>query len=259
MAQRTRKGGNEAVNGISVGQVLIKIYTQVLRITSADASVSMEHQDLHELRSLLARRQREKAELEQQVQALREEYHREVAPLQEEVLRLQKERLKEAAQVYMRSARLRNAYHEAERAYESFREQRRGRSPASGEDLKSTYRRASKQCHPDAVPDSYREEAAATFQALESAYQARHQSAVQSIAEALERWGFPMHPSTPIEDPAASGKNALRQAVSSLETSIEQLRASEAFDAIRQGGDLDTLIAAQKHELQRKLRELQRR
>lgn len=249
-----KRGGT---SGISVGQGLIKIYTQGLRFTSADAIVSLEHKDLRELRSLLARRQREKAELEQQVQALREEYRREVAPLQEEVLRLQKERLKEAAQVYMRSARLRNAYHEAERAYESFRDQRRARSP-SGEDLKATYRRASKQCHPDAVPNSYQEEAAATFQALESAYQARHESAVQSIAEALERWGFPLHPSAPIEDPAASGKNALRQAVSSLETSIEQLRASEAFDAIRQGGDLDTLIAAQKRELQHQLRKLQR-
>ncbi len=220
--------------------------------------MSTKPQDLRELRSLLARRQREKAELEQQVHALQDAYHEEIAPLQEEVLRLQKERLKEAAQVYMRSARLRNAYHDAQRAYESFREEHTS-PPSSRENLKGLYRRASKECHPDAVPDSYREEAAATFQALESAYQEGHPSAVENIAEALQEWGFPTRPTASAEAAGASGEEDLRRAVTALEASIERLRASEAYEAVHQSSDLEALVAARKRDLQRKLQVLQRR
>lgn len=110
--------------------------------------------DLQELRRSLAGRLQEKAELEQQVRALQSQYEEEVAPLQEEVLRLQMKRLKEAAQARMRSARLRNAYHDAQDAYEEFQEQRAAAPSSAGtseKDLKATYRRATKLCHPDAV------------------------------------------------------------------------------------------------------------
>ena len=113
--------------------------------------------EIEELRRILARRLQDKAELEQQVRAVQSRLEAEVAPLQEEVLRLQMERLKAAAQARMRSARLRNAYHDAQEAYEAFRERRAAAPPASAStktDLKATYRRATKRCHPDAVPEA---------------------------------------------------------------------------------------------------------
>lgn len=214
--------------------------------------------DLGALRHSLARHQQEKAELEQQVHALQEEYLSEVAPLEEEVLRIQKERLKQAAQAYMRSARLRNAYHDARRAYETFQE-RRASATSSDVEMKATYRRASKKCHPDAVPDSYREEAAATFQALESAYEANHRSAVRAIAEALDQWGFPEQPFAPAVDSAEADARRLRRAVSSLESSIERLRASEAYQALRQEADIESVMAARKQDLLRTLQKMKRR
>lgn len=235
----------------------VKIYVQRKLATSPVAAVNSLPHDLGELRALLARRQRENAELEQQVHALQEAYREEIAPLQEEVLRLQKERLKEAAQVYMRSARLRNAYHDAQRAYESFQEHRQG-AGARHDDLKGLYRRASKECHPDVVPESYREEASATFQALESAYEAGHPSAVENIAEALQEWGFPAPPAASPEGKEGTRVADLRRAVSALEASIERLRASEAYETARQASTLDTMVAARKRELLRKLQELQR-
>jgi chromosome segregation ATPase len=224
----------------------------------------MTQPDLQELRESLARRLQEKAELERQVRAVQSQFEEEVAPLQEEVLRLQMERLKEAAQARMRSARLRNAYHDAQTAYEQFRERRaHGPQPvaASDEDLKATYRRATKRCHPDAVADSYHEEAAATFQALESAYDANHPEAVRAIAEDLDTWGFPRAPSAPTDRSASETAAFLRRAVSDLDASIERLQTTEAYQTMTEpdGGDADSVVGARKRALQRRLHELKRR
>lgn len=220
----------------------------------------VQQSDLQTLRRSLARRLQEKAELEEQVRAAQSQFEAEVVPLQEEVLRLQMERLKEAAQARMRSAKLRNAYHDAQDAYEDFRERRPQESqtgPASSEDLKATYRRATKRCHPDAVTDSYHEEAAATFQALESAYAADHPKAVRAIAEVLDTWGFPRAPNASEQDYTPA---ALRRAVSDLEASIERLRTSEVYQALTETGevDLEAVVGARKRALQERLAELKR-
>jgi hypothetical protein len=218
----------------------------------------MTQRDVQELRRALARRQQEKAELELQVRSFQSRFHDEVAPLREKVLRLQKERLKQAAQTHMRSARLRNAYHDAEEVYEDFRDRRQEVAYPAAEstsELKATYRRASKACHPDTVPDTYGDEAAATFQALESAYEAGQQRTVQAIADALEQWGFP---EASVED--AGDQASLCRAVSALNASIDQLRESDVYQALSASGDVDleSVIVARKRELQRRLRELQR-
>jgi hypothetical protein len=225
----------------------------------------MTKPDLKRLRRSLARRLQEKAELEQQVRAVQVQLRDEVAPLQEEVLRLQMERLKEAAQARMRSARLRNAYHDAQDAYEQFQERRAAedRSPARDvdENLKTTYRRATKLCHPDAVADPYHEEAAATFQALESAYAANQPAAVRAIAEALETWGFPQAPGASTEHPASATEASLRRALADLEASIERLRSSDAYQTLSEtdGADVESIVGAQKSALQQRLMELKRR
>lgn len=224
----------------------------------------MTERDVQELRRTLAQRQQEKAELEHQVRSFLSQFQSEIAPLQEEVLRLQVERLKEAAQHRMRSARLRNAYHDAQEAYERFRERRDREEPpriaSPDEDLKATYRRALKLCHPDVVPDSYHEEASATFRALESSYEANQEAAVRAIAEGLEKWGFPRPPSAPTESSGAADRTTLRRAVSDLDTSIQQLRGSEVYQTLSEPTDLDveSVVGARKRELQRQLQELQR-
>lgn len=226
----------------------------------------MTQTNLQALRRSLARHLKEKAELEQQVRAVQSRVQAEIAPLQEEVLRLRMERLKEAAQTHMRSARLRNAYHDAQEAYQRFREQR-SRDPQpvapSDEDLKVTYRRATKRCHPDAVPDSYREEAVATFRALESAYQQDHPSAVRAIAEDLKTWGFPEPPAESTEASASDERTALRRAVSDLDAAIDRLRASDAYQSLSASSetevDVEAVVGAQKRALQKQLHKLQRR
>ena len=164
----------------------------------------------------------------------------------------------------MRSAKLRNAYHDAQEAYEEFRAQRSQESPAhssSPDEVRATYRRATKRCHPDAVADSYHEEAAATFQALESAYAADQPEAVRAIAETLDTWGFPKAPTAPVASSRARAKAVLQQAVSDIEDSIERLRTSEVYQTLTEAGDVDleAMVGAQKRVLQERLAELKRR
>ena len=209
------------------------------------------------LRRRLAKRQREKAELERQFHAVRHQYQEEIAPLKEKVLRLQVQRLRRAAQRHMRSAQHRNAYHDAQRAYETFQERRpaRGSSP---DNVQGLYRRASKRCHPDVVPGLYREEAAATFQALETAYEADQVRAVKAIAEALDRWGFPRE-GEPVNAERTYDPEHLRRAISNLESSIQEIRGTEAYRDLAEAGTLDALLRAQKEQLRDRLRNLQRR
>ena len=224
----------------------------------------MTQSELQNVRWTLARRLREKAELEAKVRAIQSQFQNEIAPLQAEVLRLQMEYLKEAAQARMRSATLRNAYHDAQDAYEQFQERRSDRSVpdvAPDDDLKATYRRATKLCHPDAVADPYQEEAAATFQALESAYDANHAAAVRAIADDLDRWGFPRAPSDAMDESMSDPVASLREAVADLDASIERLRSSEAHRTVSAGEDVDveSMVGAQKRALQERILELKRR
>lgn len=217
----------------------------------------MSEPDLRSLRHTLARRLRQKAELEERVRAAQAQFEESVAPLQEEVLRLQKERLKKAAQVRMRSARLRNAYHDAEDAYEAFRDRRpsEDEQTAPNADLKDIYRRATKLCHPDAVDASYREEATATFRALESAFDAEHPRAVQAIADALETWGFPRAPEAPPDTSVSDVEAALQRAVAALGASIERLRTSEAYEVLTDtdAADVDSVMQARRRALRERL------
>jgi hypothetical protein len=207
------------------------------------------------LRRRLAQRQQEKAELERQLHAAQARYRGEVAPLKEEVLRLQMERLRRAAQRHMRSAKHRNAYHDAQRAYESFQEERSQPDAPAPDALKRRYRQASKRCHPDMVSPAHRAQAAATFQALESAYQAGHAEAVQAIATALDRWGFPKEGR---DDCAGKGREIddLQDAVSSLGTAIEALQNTDVYRAVAEAEDVEALLEARKRELLYRLRRL---
>jgi len=213
----------------------------------------------NELRRRLARRQQQKAELERRVRAAQRQYRDEIAPLKEKVLRLQIERRRRAAQRHMRSAPHRNAYHDAQRAYETFQENRFSPAESSTpEDPKTLYRQASKRCHPDAVPDAFREQAGATFQALEAAYEAGHDRAVQAIADALDRWGFPRKAVASDTVGRTYDPEHLRRAISRLEDSIQALRETDAYQDLADTGDLDALLRAQKEKLLRLLRELKR-
>lgn len=249
----------------------VVLNNEPVRLSAFVKLMKLEGQDKHgmstlddvdvertELRKRLARRQQQKAELERQVYAARRQFQEEIAPLKEEVLRLQMERLRRSAQKHMYSARHRNPYHDAQRAYESFRDNRSRPETASVDNPKVLYRRASKRCHPDVVPDGFREQAAATFRALEAAYEAGHDRAVQAIAEALDRWGFPRASGTPEKQGRTHDVAHLRHAVADLEDAIQAIQGTDAYQDLQEAGDLDALLRAQREQLRQSLHELKR-
>lgn len=251
MESRRGPGRKYALLWISVEAPSIKYTTD--RTTNKRLAMSTAKQTL---RKRLAGRQQEKAELEQQVRGYQTRYREEVAPLKEQVLRLQRDRLRAAAQAHMRNARLRNAYHDAQQAYDAFQEAREGRRSYAPETIKALYRRATKHCHPDRVPAPYRAEAKATFQSLEAAYGAGDEPAVAAIANALEQWGFPRRTSAG-GDPGRSTE-ALSAAVASLEAAIQRLRSLDAYQDLQEAGDPEAAIEAQKHALVQQMRRLGR-
>lgn len=226
--------------------------------TTDNSSLNDVNVEQRKLRRRLARRQQEKAELERQFHASQQQYREEIAPLKEEMLRRQTERLRRAAQRHMRSARHRNAYHDAQRAYEAFRESRPTAPSPPDEQIKALYRRASKRCHPDVVPSVHREQAAATFQALRAAYETGHARAVKAIAHALEQWGFPQDADAGEKTERTHSPDHLRRAISTLESSIQAIRGTDAYQDLVEAGDLDALLHARKKQLRRRLRNLQR-
>ena len=78
---------------------------------------------------------------------------------------------------------------------------------------------------------------------------------MRAIADALEQWGFPAVP----EADDARTPQALREAVADLESAIDTLRTTDAYQAITDAEDVDAALRAQKEGLRQVLAELQRR
>jgi hypothetical protein len=169
----------------------------------ADASDATEP-----LRQRLERLERREAQLEQRVRAVQQRYRDELGPLVEELLTLRRDRLEQKAYAHRRSARLRNAFHDAQAELDRFREMMGASAPgqatadqgetterpgaqasltdAEQDALKAAFRAASKECHPDVVDPADREQATEVFHALREAYQAGNLQRVTEIAEQVD-------------------------------------------------------------------------
>lgn len=201
------------------------------------------------------------AELEQQLGEVQRRFQDEIAPLEEEVLRLQVEQRRRAAQRHMRSARHRNAYHDAQEAYEEFQASQPPSVSVSTDEMKALYRRACKRCHPDVVIDTFKTAASGTFQALEAAYDRGQARVVQTIADTLDRWGFPGSSQDPeTQEERTTDEAHLRRAVARLEDRIEERESTDLYRVLREaGGDIDALVQARKQHIREVLREIEER
>jgi hypothetical protein len=235
------------------------------------------------LRQRLERLERKEAQLEQRVRAVQQRYRDELGPLVEELLTLRRDRLEQKAYAHRRSARLRNAFHDAQAKLERFREMMGASTPgeatpdrddttaragaqasltdAEQDALKAAFRAASKECHPDVVDPADREQATKVFHALREAYQAGNLRRVTEIAEQVGATVPPRSPKAPASasegaqpnaeaapsaagaDPAGAPRAGPLQTVQALR---ERIRAVEAsIEALR---DTDAYAATQAEE-----------
>lgn len=229
-----------------------------------------QQERLEQLREQIAERQQLRDEMARELRHFRMRYRDELGPLVEKLLRLRRDRLQNTSHRHRRSAQARNAYHEAQSDYERFRdlfEEAEGEvesdteAPATLTDeeqqrLKSAYRRASKQCHPDMVDPEQKEEAERTFHELREAYQQNDLERVEAMAERLKEGGVASSESTAnVQVRIEQMQDRLRE----LEAEIEQMCASDAYQAIAEVENLDAYFEELRQQLKLQIRQFHRR
>jgi hypothetical protein len=134
----------------------------------------------------------EKAELEKLIHDFNVRHSKELGALIVEILKHRKEKLKGTAQEEEAKKDYEN-YHEE---YETIKEEiliPLGKKEEK--ELKNTYRKASKLCHPDVVSEKQKELAQKMFSELNEAYERNDLKRVNEILETLQRGEFFVHQS----------------------------------------------------------------
>ena len=221
------------------------------------------------LEEKLAQREEEEAELQRAIHAFSTRYREELGPLVTKLLRLRKEQAEQSLYARRGDAQRRATRNKAEAQFERFQSILDDDAAESPPDdlsdeqqaqLKATFRKASKQCHPDMVDPAMEDEARTYFNALREAYQQNDVERVNKIAQTLDESGFAQR--APDETPGRSQLDAkaerLRRRIASVEASIRELRATEAYEVVTRTDDADAYFDALKQRLRREIRRLHR-
>jgi myosin heavy subunit len=143
-------------------------------------------------------------------------------------------------------------YEEFHNEYEEIRTQERYELDADElTELKKAYRKASKLCHPDLVPDELQEQALKLMQELNEAYAKKDLKKVHQILSMLENGG-----GFDIASEAINNKELLRIKIEELRIKIdevadeiEEIKTDETFTTIQELDDWDEYFEKVKEEL----------
>lgn len=127
--------------------------------------------------------------------------------------------------------------------------------------LKSSYRKASRLCHPDMVAEEFKERAAKQFQALHEAYRLNDLDRVEEILADLESGGAFAAASENMHDKDRLRARivSLREQVVALAAEIGRIRADDTWLLVEQlKGDYEVYFAEQERALRAELDRLQR-
>lgn len=117
-------------------------------------------------------------------------------------------------------------------------------------ELKSAYRKAAFLCHPDRVNAEQKEAAAQVFNELRHAYEQNDLAKVQQILANLQQGIFKSHSETISQiNQLKAVKQQLQEKLNQVLASIEQLKASHAYQEIIQLDDWSLYFAEQRHAL----------
>lgn len=225
-------------------------------------------EEVERLETRLTALENEEAELQRTIRHFATRYREELGPLVNRLLRLRKDRLEQSLYARRGSRRRRTVYNEAEAQFERFQHVLEETADAptgtlsdqEQERLKATYRRASKLCHPDMVEASVEAEARRYFNELREAYQRNDLERVEAIADTLAESGFARRPDdAPATDRARLEARAerLRHKIEAVEATLEEMRASKAYETIASVDDLDAYFDALKQKLHLEVRRVQ--
>lgn len=227
------------------------------------AALRLEAEALEER---LAELESEKAEIDREIHAFNLRHEQELGPILEEILRLQTEKKRQRVEEQPEDQEAQAEYEEAKAEYEEYsraveeaQEKERIELTEEEEDeLKTLYRKASKQCHPDAVEEDREEEARELFVELQEAYERNDLDAVRRIAKQIEAGVAFASRSEEIDEVERleAEVERLRERVDELEREIEALRVSDPYQTLSEVDDLDEYFASRKERLRDELEHL---
>lgn len=215
------------------------------------------------LEQRLAELESEKSEIEREIHSFNLRHEQELGPILEEIFRIQAEKKRQRAEEKPKDSEARAEYEEAKAEYEEYSraveeaqaEVRIELTEEEEDELKTLYRKASKQCHPDAVEENRKEEARELFLELDEAYERNDLDSVRRIAEQIEEgvaFGSRSEEIDEVERLEAEVER-LRGRVDELEKEIKELRSSDPYQILSEVDDLDEYFEGRKERLRDEL------
>ena len=210
----------------------------------------------------LARLQRLKVEIEQQLNDLSRRYRQELGQFLSELLHLRRNQLAQEAQPNKQQPADETAQADEESYTKTERKLLTEKLPeltlAEQQELKDLFRKASKLCHPDVVPVEFRQEAIAAFIELKTAYEQNDLNRVKEVFYTLEQRGILTKRSTFIadKDKLYERINYLRSKIWALHQEIQKLKQSQPYQKLIHIEDWDDYFDDLKAKLQREINRL---
>jgi hypothetical protein len=204
-----------------------------------DPQIDLLKRELDDLILALEEQTLEKDELNKLVSNFEADYQNKLGGILRGILRLRK--LKAQTEFNETpNQKTEKAYKEAEKEFENFEqdyEQREKQSknklelsPEQENELKSSFRKASKLTHPDAVSDEFKEQAKKCFQDLNDAYQNNDLKLVQEILNNLDKGIFTKKSEKINEiDKLKIEINLIKLKTTEIERQLTEIKNSETY------------------------------
>ena len=231
-----------------------------------DPRLSALRLEAESLEERISELESEKAEIEREIHEFNLRHEQKLGPILEEILEIQAERKRKEAEENPEDDQAQEEAEEAEEEYQQYsraveeaqEEERIDLTEEEKEKLNKLHRQTSKKCHPDMVEEDRQEEAEEVFVELQDAYERNDLEEVERIADRVET-GLAFGRRTQEIDEVGKLEaevEQLREQAEDLESEIEALQMSDAYQKLSEVEDLDEYFERQKNRLEDELERL---
>lgn len=253
------EGGRSSDAVIAIGEYIAR--RQAI-VAYQDPEISALQLELKSLEIELTAMDDEKAELERLIHEFTVRQTQEIGDLLVDYLRLKMEKLAREKKTES-NPEVEAAYEEADQDYKEYREECEDLKkevvieldPEQKTELKKAYRRASKLCHPDKVPEDEKARAHDEFVALNQAYKENNLQRVKEILSALEHGKSFTDKAVRRSEKhwLVSEIRNMRGRREELVEAIEILRQSDIYNILKSVHDWDRYFTEQSDALQKEI------
>ena len=240
---------------------LVNKYKQIA--VYIDPDISALKLEIKSLELQLSSIEDEKTDIEKLISGFEIRYNSELGEYLIKLLKIRKEKLKEEAekdhtkQTEFEEAE--NDFNEYENNYNNTKNKKTFEiTEEEQKDLKSTFRKASKLCHPDVVSDEFKEEAEKVFNALKQAYDLNDLKKVNEILKNLDKGIFKSNSEKISEkEKLLLIVTQLKLKLEELENNLKKLKNNETYITITKIENWDNYFAETKENILLQLKKLE--